>query len=467
MLTQSIIEKSAHLAESVSAKGKTLNIKSASYLANLANSIPDAFKGESLADASMIATAVGEGHANKEEELAKKLAIIFGNMINIAKNEVNPICRDVIKGVDEYVEKKKASNAQLGYNINYIMFPSLLEDDLFLELAANYQEATDALKPFQKQALEKIDDLFTIEDFKQLMLTGSEITDAKINEYLVPYISSVWPLKFTSAWDLSNTDIRYFISLFLVANGTLNEKIEKANVVTQDEDTRLALMNFQTVFGRKVADAVYFFQSAINDKELLAFGDWVPSDYSLNDANRIAVFYDTYKEWVKEKGGCPESLFGYRYALNSGKTCSAPLIDSAEYYKGIYNDKVLALKGLEDMSLPKWIKDGIELSLSSLIASKEDYTEAKKIECQKRLNDALSREYYADSEIDIYIYETVCIALGINYDIQHVLIERATLIKKHYPDISVELTPKDNTYILLMTIIRVIGKWLSNQLEVK
>lgn len=462
MLRQSVIDKCQHLAEAANFKNKVLKLKNESYLAQLANSIPDPFKGEGLFEASQISTGpVGSemSHTACEEDLVKKIANILANIIDIAKNEVNPICRTVIENVDKYVKERETINAHLGYTINYINYPTLFDDDIFEGLIENFKDNTDTLKPFNKIYLEKADELFSLEEFIELMKTGSESCDSKIIDYLSSFVKTVWPINFSQVFSLRN-DIRYAISLFLCINGILNEKIDKANVLTQDEHVKLALMNIRSVLGRKINDIITLFNMSLKDGDLIVFGDWIPIEYDFTNPKNINVFYDNYKKWVSDKNGSIDSLLGYKFCIANGLINNKSLVDDPYYYKGIYDQRMAYNENLADISRPKWIKDGIALSISQYIGSSEKYSDEQKTKFQINLSNALLEEYYADSPIDIYIYQTVCKALDIEYDIQHLLIERATLIKNHHLGEDV-----DNDHILFMTTIRIIGYWLSEQFE--
>lgn len=453
------MKHSNHLAENAQYNGKCLVPVAGSPISALVSSI--AGINESGSNSEIIAlsqranTSVGT-HSQITTDIVKGTARILGNIISNARNEVNPKIRQVIEKIETARKEYAENRASLGVTIRQVELSSLLTDEMFTESVRIYSESS-RLTPETNQKiqmfLKEFNNYFTNDEIVELIKTGSAATDERISSFVEPVLSSGNYLTDATA---QNNGIKLQVLFFMILTGINNGRLEKAEVLTSDEERSMYIVQLKAAIGRQIHEGIVRFTKAIQRKDVVV----PPSIQRPEHDGEILVIGKIYREWIKNGGGSPEAVLGY--TINNGNSYNAAAIDSlrenparfvTEYERRIQHMRTVGHTNDVDI-----VNRNVNDCINRMI---------KDMECEGNvkagLRDRLKKHcdahpYYGKAELQSYVRDLICAVFTEGDQVKRILVEIDSVLG--------DMDKPDMKYAVYVATNRLVACWIAEQVTI-
>jgi len=454
MITRKVLNETSHIVSAATYSGKALMPVQASALDLIFKTltcINDTGTDERIMDLSIEGNNTFGTHSGYETACVKKIAIVMGNIIDTAKNVVNPHCRAIVKEVEEVRKESALASVGLLGNIKLIEMPSILTDELFTQLLDPYKDTIPFVSSECYELSKRLAEDFTSAEIEDLIKTGSNLLDAKATEYLKDIISEARTIP--DAIDTAQLSLPRSILYFLLLTGIQNEKTDKCSALMEDTALRALVAKLRAAIAGKIYRDTLAYDRSISNGEILAKVSFNDTDYLAR--NCLMVYGPNYREWIQNKGGSPEAALGFlsTHGNTSAIDRDLDLRNNPEKYSDIYTMKINQLKAketLEDITLVRRVTRDY---MATLIMGMEGVDKAA---MQLRLTAALEHEYHGAKYLVQYVIKVVSRTLTEGSDVKDILLEIDNILH--------EMKEPDLDYALYIACIRLIARWLKSQI---
>lgn len=463
-----ILETSARhgdfLADGVSFNGKYLSPISGSPLANIVSTLSAFAETDNTDDIINQSIIPGSSRGTHEEMQTRYLTPLvraISNIINAAKNIVNPHCLAIIKKIDEKKKTNSLNMAGILGDIVTVEVPAILSDELFNSLIENYSNSPEKTITRTMEFFDFIQNNLTTEEVKDLIKTGSPALDLKINDYL-PNVAELIA-NGVDTIDISRTPLKYCVFYFLLLTGIQNERNDKIIVLNENSDDRLKIAEWRAGCAGRILRDTKAVIDDITEGTIVVRNSYLV-DY-FNDYT-VYVYGPTYRDWIKEKGGSPEALMGLRASGVDLKSVGAnqKLTENVEKYKSLYVERLEHAKHLAIMNDLALVKRVTNNYMTDAINAMEDINYP---DFHKRLALAMQHEYHSEQDLPGFLIKVVARTLfpaptedlerG-RSDVKDLLIEVHGIVNGK--------EGIDYDTAVYLAVIRLIGKYLRRQIQV-
>lgn len=453
MLKEKYLNEASNLVTSLKYSNRNATPKPGTPLAVLVGTLGgfnDDGTDRQIIQQSQNTTSVEGNHTMVTKQISGTSSKIIGNIINNARNVITPIIRDVIRDVEERRESELDDAIHKAGAIVQIEMNPLFVDDSFQSLIANYTTNVNTDSSIYS-VIDKIKNYFTTAEIDDLMVTGSSLLDGRVKSF-TDEIDQVW---FYDLETPSSNKVSVNIKLFMILNGILTGRSDKADSITNDTSDEYKLQTIKADVGSSINKYINNLTKTIDNGDIVAGGNLIPK-YP-NDG--VFVIGKNYRTWVND-GGSPEAVLGYnivsenRYsAILAAKMKDNPG-EMTKHYEAHLNN-VRITQNLNDVKL---VRVTIQGNISKVISSK-DVSDNDKELLYKKLKDALTIEYYGNTVMVAYIREVVCKTFDDGDDSLLVLVEI---------DNAIAMMDKPNLKeAIFQATAKLIGRWIGQQMIVE
>lgn len=311
-------------------------------------------------------------HDKESDAIINTLSKLTSQHISFAKNTVKPIVVQLAEILEEYNQNNKNLDPSSKFNIDLLELPEVLQNEIFLNSISYARNRTAQIPDSYIYLKSK-----THEEILSLMLTGSEIVNKLIAEWIsnnkeLPMM--IWDSFFNSDVKISKainfqtllnldayTQANYELCLYLISSG-LHDTVQ--------EEINLSLSEYKSAVTEYIDFAVRSLAASLikvntlNKTNILVLG-------SDKRNNIIKVNKALYDNWVKTNE--PELLLGM---LVSGEiTFSIPMIEEKkDKFKQQWNSYCSFYKANESEKQYIYFKEFLEIKFFELL---KDITEAE------------------------------------------------------------------------------------------
>lgn len=454
MLTEKILQQAEHISNAVIYSNKGLSVLANTPINSLVNTLASLIEtgtNEQLKQQSCIPGSTTGTHSDVQEYNAQKIAKIMSNIINTAKNIVNPHCRAIIEGIEEQRKNNILVSVGLLGDIKQIDMPAILTDEMFIALIDNYKDTPASVITNTMELFDRISNDFTIEEKNILIKTGSTLLDSRIDELLGSDIGYVGG-EGGSSIDVAQLELKTCIAYFLLLTGLQNEKLDKASAIMADDETRLTVAKLRAAIGGKIYRETALFDTAIKNGEIIARDNFL-LNYLPN--NCLTVYGINYRDWIQNKGGSPEAALGY-LALNGNRfsvSADLALRNDPEMFLTEYNNRIQHAKTKNILDDIKLVRDFTRNYMADTISKMED---SNRPVLQRRLQDALEHEYHGATYLESFVIKVVSRTLVDGPDVKDILLEINSILS--------ESEKPEMNYAVFIASIRLVARWITSQI---
>jgi len=418
MLTKKVLNEATIVADSVSYGNKYLEPKAGTPLHDLVSSVDghnDNGSYENIISNSDIVT----GSRGKHEDIQRRTTLtasrIIGNIINHARNVINPYCRELLTDIEtSKVNLLSDSIANIGTVVQIEMMP-LFTDEMFQQLIGLYAGISIREPSDIDKIVSSLNGYFTTAEVAELIQTGSSILDKRVSSYI-----SNTEVEFYNLSNIHHNSLDVNIALFMAITGILNGRSDKAHSVTDDSSIAADLNLLKAKLGTYINRVIESLIASTDNGDLVAVGLFVPKD----TYHKAYVIGKNYRDWIKNSGGSPEAILGYviKSGGNYNGEMARQLIDNASEYTKVYSNRVTAIKSTQELASINNVRSVINGTISKTIASM-DVTDDEKVVLHGRLNTAMKDEYYGNTVLVPYVRKIVCSVMSEGDDVMMILTE--------------------------------------------
>lgn len=459
MIDNKTIARSSDIVDNVRYSGKKLVTKPGSHLGLIVDtlvSFDQTGDDNELRDQSIFAGTTVGTHTEKEEYVSSKIAKIICNIIDEAKNLVNPYCKQIIERIDEVRKNNKLSEVGLLGEIKQVNLPDLFKDDMFNELIAPYKTVAPSVITNSAAVLKRISTDFTLEEQSLLVKTGSKLLDNKIDSYIGNSFSN-----FDYYRDIDTAEINLFDStrVFLLMVGIQNEKLEKATAIMEDPEYTLAVTQLKAATAGKIYREIESYDSSVKRGDVVTTHDpFHPYSGTPSGYKQLVVHGKNYRNWLETKNGTPEAAMGFLavHGDSNPSLHSSKLTGNSEYYLSEYERRLEFIKSkemLEDIAL---VRKVTAQTLSDIIFGLD--AEVDKPYFQARLQKALEAEYHSANSVYSYVVKIVTRTFCEGHEVKNFLTDMDGILEK--------MEQPSHEYAAFIATNKLIARWISCHLDV-
>lgn len=481
MIRENTISAVFPLAQMLASKGRQVRPKESTPVDQLvkAANIPIATQGtdtlelddvERILKGSRLKQADGSVlHDVVMDELVDVVSkTVMGNL-DIARNVVNPIIKEVVLDTESYIEAAvnlKRSNVE----ILPFTYADIWSTPALADMVDRYADINFVDVPLKLRFKMFVDKPTLLE----LAKTGAVSFDQTLEDLCAKYEEDYVVRLFNRTFTLGVIDSPTKLSELINANNPLFSNQDDALLVHLwarkllveiPEDTGMSLNQYKEYItlliaqsGRVVAKIIERRERVIRMKDLVLSMSQNTDMMTSNGVSKIIVNADVYSKWLEE-GGTPETLMGSW--ISDRETNYKNLIDKREMYEAawIKHDRIIVTKArLEKFN---YAVEGIKQAISKQIVEMDTETlMVPKEVLQKRLNESvglLYGKFYDD--LWVYARKMVCTVLFPHTNALEILCSIDD-VSKDFPGIDVREAA-------LLATIEVMGNWISKLLYVE
>lgn len=456
MLTKKIVVLGSNLASSARFNGKRILGVQNSILNKLVDSLVslnETGSDDEIINQSVVNGTTSKLHADLEDDTAKVIAKVLSNIVDVAKNIVNPKCKEILARIEEARAEAKIRSVNLTGSIQPVDLPILFKDDMFLNLIEQYRLTPSEIIKDTSELMKRIEEDFTTEELNVLIKSGSAKLDEKIDDFIPDYDS----LQFipTDTIYISDLDVKESTLLFLLFTGIQQEKLDKAAVIMNDVDLKTQLIKIKASLAGRISREITYFETCVKRGDLIATKHFKSNVLDKN--NVLYVIAPNYKNWLNTVGSA-EAALGYLAEHRSGGNglTEDTLLKEPEVYAKKFNLRLASINNeaiVNDIGL---VRNTTEEFLSSEIFKMTDVDRAA---LQNKLKLALEHEYHGANDTTKYVIKVVCRTFTEGHDIKNLLLEMDSIIQ------SGEKVSLDTAVYLGK--IRLVSKWIKSNLVVE
>lgn len=453
MLQLQVVEAADDIIDNLNFSGKRVVPKNATPVNNLVSTLiglNNAAQISDIVDQSVTAGTAFGSHGAIEKEIVLKISPILANIINTAKNTINPICRDMLSSIEEARQLKALNASNLIGTIEVVEQDPLFSDEMFLELIAPYKDMRVITISDTQNIFQLLDNEFSDEEIETLCKTGSASLDTKVVNFLAPI--SFENLRYQPAQiDVTQLGMSHLTMLFLLAIGIENQRIEKAAMLTSNTDAAYFISLIKSMTGCRLYREIDQMENA-NKAGMLIVKPTV-NDRKPNNSV-LSVYGRSYRDWIQNGNGSTEAALGY---LAQHGNVYSPFNDSdlrehPEKYAQIYQGNIQRLKAINVLEDFTTVRETVARVMTDSINA---MTEVDKGQLHRKLAEALSHEYHGANNLHHYVIKVVCRTLTNGSDIKDLLLNIDSILVE---DQAIEMGSAVN-----LAIIRLVAKWIASQ----
>ena len=457
MLNRIALLKAGELAEHAGYAGRKISPRSSSPLANLVGSIKGiepTTDDDTLIDRSVKSISTTGTHDEQEAQYVRDIGSIISNLLKTAKNEINPLCEQLVSDVQKRREANVLGKLSLMGDIKCIELEPLFTDAMFLDLVEPYINTPANI--VRVNELDKAVSQLSSEERDALITTGSAGLDGKAKTLLN---NTGWYIN--GVVDPNELGVDTAVYAFLLLAGIKNGRLESVNYIADDAKLMGQLVELYTACGGIIGRYIRSYETDIKNKTIVI----IPPRTQVVGANDIWVNGANYRDWIQNAGGSPEAVLGFLMCCGRSPsyTDNSRLASGPEEFRLKYDERVKHLNNINILDDVKDVKECVERSLTDYINTTAD--EESRIVFHTRLAKAVKHEYYGVGYLHTYIVKVVCRTLtsisGENDDedeIKSLLLEGQAILDGS-PEMSIDKA-------MWLATIRLIAKWLVKDLVV-
>lgn len=458
MLTEQTVSQAQHLSSAVMYHG---NIALATLEGTPLNKLVKTLvsfnetgtEGDLISQSNNQGSIIGS-HSEIEEYTAQQIAKVMGNIIDTAKNVVNPHCRAILEGITARRNDSALSQAGLLGTIKQIDLPEILLDEMFMELIAPYQDAPAAIINNTFPLFNRISTDFTAEELILLIKTGSPLLDARIDAILGT-AAGYLGIEGYSQVNVANLDLIECVTYFLLLTGIQNEKLDKASAIMADPATKLIVATLRAAIAGKIFRETEMFDFAITNGEIIARDNF---STECNNESCLTVYGVNYRQWIQSQGGSPEAALGYLAERGNRFNVSddTSLRTNAPYYYTVYTDRIAHAKSKSILTDILIVRSFTGDYLADVISK---MTDVDRPALQLKLKEALAHEYHGAVTVNNYVIKVVSRSLTEGSDVKDILLEVDSVLA--------ESAEPNMAYAVYIASIRLIARWIKSQISIE
>lgn len=463
MITQKNVDMASHISDAAMMNGKRLFPKAGSPLTALVYSIAgigETGTWEEIIGLSSTTNSTIGSHTEIQDNVAKDVALTISNLINVARNDVNPRIRDCLVAIDEYKTQQAERAVGTLPIVRQVEVEGLLMDEMFLDMASIYRESNiDYDRSKLIEALGMITNSIAGDDeAATLVTTGSKSLDAKIIDFLgSDGIANVKDVAYINTENIIEIPLKQLVMLFLALNGVAVSRLEKFDAVVNDSLLNAAVVSYKANVGRRLFQVITRLTDGVKNNALIL----PPGVEQVDSEREIVVIGKTYRDWIANKGGSVEAAIGFALLSKAGtgmvmaedsELQSNPVKFVETYVE--YQRHLATMRQSEELvNIPRIIGE----YLSGLI-SKSDIEDSGKVILQERLGRAMANPYYGNTDVVGYVRDVVCATWTEGDNVKRILIDIDDVLKTS--------GNSDLDYAVFVAICRLYGRWSAGQIEV-
>lgn len=456
MLKLKSINAASHIAEAAGFNNRNLSTHPASPLHAVVATLEGV--GEIRSETQLIMNSgninsVAGSHGTLNNRAIKDAARILNHAVRQVKNHINPICREIVDGIEQGYAENSAFNVSSMGSIKLVEMPDLFLDPMFMDLVDDFSGYNGSLESTYG-SLSELDNVFNDAECKELLLTGSSIIDEKVSRYLSDD-GEYHPPDIEGA---NSHPLESNVRDFLFLNGVLTGKIEKSNVLLNDSGILRDLTVLKALIGKRISTIISKYMRAYKGGDIFVTINYlVPKGH-----NSVLVHGKAYRKWVQDGAGSPEALLGLSLSLEKGNINmehERAVMENPARYVGIYENKRKFKEALSKVELVESTVQAVKYGISAIIRNDEDLTDAERISLQTKLTQACEK-YTFNGTVDtlVYVRQVVCAVFTEGETVEQLLaFVDAEMLSMDTPD--------QRTAIYMGTI-KLVSLWISNQITV-
>lgn len=422
-----------------------------SALVNSLNSFNESGSNQELLDISV----TGGAHSRTKEAIVKQIASIMRSTIDIATNVVNPLAEKCLLEIGVESDAAQLAYYNLLGSIKQISMPELFTDQMFQTLIEPCRNSLSNGVEKSKAVFKAIMDTFTAEELQLLILTGSEGVDRKAAGYTTG--TSLNDID-SCCLDVVKTTLPETVLLFLLFNGLLNRPLDKCNVVLDQSDYLVIATKCKMLAGAKIYTQLAIYDGAIARGDIVALDDY---GRGCCDDNRTTYVYgQNYLPWIKEQGGSPEALLGYKNANSdvSLYTMNHAIKQDPKKWADGYNRAYAHASSMGKVEQVRVIKMTTRRVIRDHIAKLENVDQNSLF---LKLEKALTHDYYGEKDNYRYVISVICKTLTMGNTVKQLLLLVDDMLQNQSPG------ENNMTKAIYLAIKEVLAIWLADQVKVK
>jgi len=457
MITKELLESANDINSVIGMRGLLAIPKPASPIASMLTCFNTTVIDEDYASIIKASTDINHTDGSQDlqaERLAKVVASNVSNIINDARNVVNPRIREILDEIIKNREEMKGQGANVGVYVTQVALPDLFEDPVFMDTISVYREASYDVAQYFKDTDKGLS--CTPEEMKTLMTTGSPSIDAKILKYIEDTITSFSGVSQYLLTDIRTVSLKELTCLYLYTSGICNGRIEKVDHILDNGDMLNAYRFIRNAAARRIFIIVSDLIKVIDTGGLI-----VPKSLGSNfnvDEWSCGVVSKNFLKWCQREDnrGSLEALLGYVIQTKSGvKTSYSDLENNPAKFVKIYEDRKRHREAINMTEDVKMVRKTIRNKILGMIAEDETLSGDERAMMQEKLKEALKKEYYGSINVRPYVRDVICKLYAASEDVRQLLIGIDDVLA------SVEDATLD--YAVSVAMHKFIGKWLANQ----
>ncbi len=456
MLTTNTLIKANELNDVIKFANKKLSLVPGSHIGELVSTLKsfnETGSDESIINQSVIPGSTTGTHSEIEDRIVNKLSKIMGNIINAAKNEVNPHCRAIIDLIDLHRKERALESIGLLGSIEQVEMPKLFLNEMFIELISPYKdnniEVIKNIDGFMKPLKED----FSLEEIRMLLTTDSAGLDTQANDYINLTLSDLDMYSFDYyTINPADYDIPRAVLLFLVLTGLINEKLDKASAIMANGVNKLAILELRGAMAGKIYRYIEQLDNAIKNGEIIS------RDTKSNVLKIYKVNGVNYRKWINENGGSPEAVLGY-FATNMNIFSThgdLSLRNEPAKYCDLYTNRINHLKTVDLIDDVATVRKTTRDYMTNLFSQ---LTDINKTEYHNRLSTVMDSEFHHANNLHHYVIKVVSLTLTNSKDVCNFLLNIDNILS--------EMDTPNMKYAVYIACIRLIAGWITTQFKLE
>lgn len=464
MITKNNLDQSSGIADNIGYAGKRLTPLAQTPLAGLVESIggvTESCTNSEILELSCSKNTTTGSHGELQADIVAKASGIIGNVITVARNDVNPKIKALIAAVEEARVSHAEQAGLVDINISQVEMYPLYTDSVFLELLAPYKNSNDVIGSSDIdgviESLDQLSDCLTTEEIADLAITGSPGLDERAAEIIQSTLGH--PQLLTEAYKY-NLPIARIIGAFLVISGALNGRSEKCDGLLSNELIESKLILVRAFLARIISKRIERLAAAIRNGEIIAVSAIDGDQRNEQLGGRvIRVIGPVYRNWLANQGGSVEAVIGYGHSLGEldYSSASAKLLKTEpQKFVKLYEAQLSHGKNLAAANEISVVRKVIIRCVIDDIRAVADGDEALISNLKQRLMAFMdSRPYLGKVELVSYLRDLVCAVFTDGDDVRSVLVEMDSVLA--------EMETPDRAQAVYIAVNRIVARWVLSQ----